>query len=77
MMRKRREVSFVKQAKAASSTPCESSYLLLLRPPFVVIGFFGCAGALVGLGFGKAKVVDQLVLTDWKLGLFGELFADR
>lgn len=59
-----------------SSTPSELSYLLLLRPLVVVLSFFGCTGALFGLGLGKASVVDQFVLTDWTVGSFGGLFAD-
>lgn len=62
--------------KADSSTPSELSYLLLLRPPVVVLGFFGCVGALAGLGLGKANVVDQLVLTDWTNGSFGAFAGD-
>lgn len=61
---------------AGNGTPSKISYLLLLRPPVVVFGFFGCAGALVGLGLGKDNLVDQLVLTDWIFGSFGDFFVD-
>ena len=42
----------------------------------VVMGCFGCAGTLAGLDSGKANVVDQPVLTDWKFDLFGGFSAD-
>ena len=74
-MRKRRKASFIIQANAERNTTREPSYLLLLRPLFVVIGCFGCAGAFAGLGLAKANVVDQLVLTEWKFASFGEVFT--